>query len=132
MQNIFSKGDILEATDRGYDAGLHYIIFYEGDRKGTISYTGFIGGVITHKVSSLNIKMTAEHFEINDENDNSFKITYDNSFLVKAKLTKPGNWGPYTKVGQLTKEGIIFFEEVISELPGENWDQYKSRTYNIE
>ena len=24
------KGDILEATDRGYDAGKHYIVYWDG------------------------------------------------------------------------------------------------------
>ena len=129
MDNIFFKGDILEAKDRSYDAGRHYIIFYEGNGNNEyISDFGFIGGIITHKNIPLNKKMKEKHFEKYANNGDSFKIVYDKSYLVIAKLIKPGDWGPYTKVGQLTSSGISFFEEVIKNLSGENWDEYKVRT----
>jgi len=115
-----NKGDILEARDRGFQAGKHYIIFYSG-----YNDNEFIAGVLTSTDKfPVNISMTDLHFVEKDEVGNDFKITYKNSKLVPAKLFKPEEWGPFEKVGQLTEEGIEFIDHHIGHLEPEYWQNY--------
>ena len=113
-------GDILEARDRSYEAGRHYVIFYDG-----YDDNEFLAGVLTSTDNfPKNILMNESHFINTDENGNDFKVTYKNSKLVPAKLYKPENWGPFEKVGQLSTEGIVFVEEKIGHLEPEFWEKY--------
>ena len=115
-----NKGDILEAKNRKFQAGKHYIIFYDG-----YNDNEFIGGVLTSTdMFPVNIWMDSLHFIEKDEVGTDFKITYKNSKLVPAKLYKPEEWGPFEKVGQLTEEGIAFVEEHIGNLQAEYWQNY--------
>ena len=113
-------GDILEAKDRSENAGIHYIIFYDG-----YDDSEFIGGMLTSTdLFPQNVKMNVSHFVENDENGNNYKVTFKNSKLVPAKLYKPENWGPFKKVGQLSEKGIAFVEEHIGHLESEFWEEY--------
>jgi hypothetical protein len=116
------KGDILEASNRAQDAGRHYIVFYEG-----FDHVNFIGGMVTHMESERNIAMSQNHFEKNDEAGNSYKFQFGNTQLVIAKLMKFETWGPFSKVGALSEEGIQFIENIIDGLPQETWEEYLYR-----
>jgi len=122
---MFIRGDILEATHRELIEGFHYIIFYDGH-----SNNDFIGGMITHSGINQNKPMSEEHFNEADENGNIYKIQYDNTYLVNAKLIKPNKWGPYKKVGTLTNEGIAFLEDTIEHLPLETFGDYYYKIKN--
>ena len=65
------KGDILKAKNRGYNAGKHYIVFYE-------EYDGrnIIGAMITHSQNDKNVSMSESHFEKVDENDIQYKFQF--------------------------------------------------------
>lgn len=115
-----NKGDILEARDRRFQAGKHYIIFYDG-----YDDNEFIAGVLTSTdMFPVNILMNSCYFVEKDEFGNDFKITCKNSKLVPAKLFKPEEWGPFEKVGQLTDEGIAFLDQHIGNLQAEYWQNY--------
>ncbi|MDL2141696.1 hypothetical protein QQY79_04125 [Flavobacterium tructae] len=116
---MFQKGDILEAANRELTKGRHFIIYYEG-----FSQDDFIGGMITHSEINGNLKMDINHFEILDENGEEYKVIYDDSYIVNAKLIKPHVWGPYTKVGSLSVSGITFFENNIAELEPQTFANY--------
>lgn len=122
----FNRGDILEATERKITEGYHYIIYYDEERWGE----NFIGGMITRSNINNNVPMSPNHFKLVDENNNKFKITYDNSHLVGAKLKKLDNWGPYNKVGELTSEGIAFIEQTIGNLTAMKFSRYYAMTKN--
>ncbi len=124
---MFTKGDILQANHRKFTEGYHYIIFYEGHSK-----NNFIGGMITHRDINKNIPMLRGHFNEIDGDGKEFKVQYDKTFLVNAKLMKPERWGPYNKVGALTQEGIDFFEKVIENLPLETFAHYYKRINNYQ
>ncbi|HEX8514553.1 MAG TPA: hypothetical protein VF868_00030 [Bacteroidia bacterium] len=117
------RGDILEATDRSFHAGKHYIVFYDG-----YNDDNFIGAMLTHTVNDKNELMNASHFIEDDEKGNEFKVRFENTHLVKAKLMKFEKWGPFNKVGELTNSGIDFVENTIDHLQTETWDEYKNRT----
>ena len=121
--SIRQQGDILEAKKRDKTAGRHFIVYYEG-----YSEENFIGGMITHLEDKRNIPMNKSHFELYDKNDNKYKITFDNTNLVVAKLIKFESWGPFTKVGRLSQKGIEFVTENIGELNSETFEEYKHRT----
>ena len=121
LQN-FSKGDILKAFKRNKKEGYHYIVYYQGN-----SNDDFIGGMLTHSDTPRNVKMSECHFERLDENGKAYTIYYNNSFLVKGKFIKPREWGPFTKVGKLTLDGIKFVENVIENLNCESFEDYLSR-----
>lgn len=116
-------GDILEASVRNKNAGLHYIIFYSG-----YDEINFLGAMITHLKSERNELMSIIHFESTDENGDLYKVQFDDTYLVKAKLMKLESWGPFKKVGQLTQEGINFVKEKIENSLSETWDEYLVRT----
>jgi len=112
--NGFKLGDILLATHREINKGYHPIVFITGN-----SVDDFVGGMITHQaIANRNVKMKESHFEPN------FKVTYENSYLVRGRFIKSEEWGPFKKKGQLTPEGIEFVLRIISELPLETFATY--------
>ena len=120
------RGDILEAKNRAKNAGRHYIIYYGGGNG-----INFIGGMITHKLSEKNKPMEKSHFEILNKKGVKNKVVYDNTSLVIAKLVKFESWGPFIKIGTLSKEGIEFVVDTIDSLNSETWDEYTERTKYI-
>lgn len=113
----FITGDILQATHRELRKGYHPIIFVSGR-----SEFDFIGAMITHHPDEdRNVRMDVSHFEP------GYLITFDNSYLVKARLIKPEEWGPFDKVGQLTETGIKFVENKISGQQEETFAHYFAR-----
>ncbi|WP_026717260.1 hypothetical protein, partial [Flavobacterium gelidilacus] len=88
--NNFSKGNILEATNRKLTKGYHYIIYFEG-----YSDNEFCGLMITHSDLNSNQKMEINHFEKVDKDNNAYKITFDETFLVLGKFIKSEEWGPF-------------------------------------
>ncbi|MGG6231328.1 hypothetical protein [Tenacibaculum sp. SDUM215027] len=117
---MLERGDILEAKNREFDAGLHYIIFYSGKDE-----RHFLGGMLTTSNKyEENIPMLKNHFEIKDLDNNNFKIKYQNSHLVPAKLMKLESWGPFQIVGKLTKDGVEFIESQIDDLDEIIWEDY--------
>lgn len=123
---MFQKGDILKASHRAIDEGRHFIVYFEG-----YSDENFIGGMITHSELYGNVKMEDEHFEKENEKGEKYKVTYDNSYLVNAKLMKPEIWGPFEKVGCLTENGKTFLENTIGELKSESFEDYLKRNQLI-
>lgn len=113
FKNKFSIGDILEGTNRKFHEAFHYVVFYAGDPD-----DDFCGGFITTSPKYQNIPMKSEHFE------SGHKIGYNNSYLAAHKFIKLKDWGPYTKVGRLTREGIQFMEEKIGELQAVLYTDY--------
>ena len=123
---MFDLGDILEADDRRAKAGKHFIIYY-GDHDGT----NFIGAMVTHfEDLSKNRLMDETHFEKKDKSGNQYKFQYNRTFIVVAKLIKFSDWGPFIKIGKLSKDGIAFVVKCIEPLQEETWENYLSRTKN--
>lgn len=116
------RGDILEASNRARNAGRHYIVFYDG-----YDDVNFIGGMVTHMESDKNVPMSDIHFEKTSEDGNDYKFQFENTQLVIAKLMKFEAWGPFTKVGKLSDEGVQFVESIIDNLPQETWEEYLYR-----
>lgn len=117
------RGDILEANDRRFNAGRHYIIFYDG-----YNDENFIGAMVTHTENEKNVPMDSTHFEKADADGNEFKFQFEDTNLVKAKLMKFEKWGPFDKVGALTISGIQFVEKTIDSFVPETWEEYIERT----
>ncbi len=121
---MLERGDILEAKNRDVDAGLHFIIFYAGKDE-----RHFLGGMLTTSGDyEENIRMSKNHFETKDLDNNNYKIQYQNSHLVPAKLMKLESWGPFQIVGKLTKEGVGFVELHIDSLDEISWEDYLRST----
>jgi hypothetical protein len=113
----FKSGDILQATQRETKKGHHPIVFVSGH-----SEYDFIGAMITHEaIVDRNVKMNEVHFQT------GFAITFDNTYLVKGQFIKPEEWGPFNKIGQLTKEGLEFVIQEIADCPIETFAKYFAR-----
>ncbi|GAB1397085.1 hypothetical protein MASR1M65_18640 [Saprospiraceae bacterium] len=119
FKNKFSIGDILEGTNRKFNEAYHYVVFYAGNTD-----DDFCGGFITTSPKYQNIPMKSEHFE------SGHKIGYTNSYLAAHKFIKLKDWGPYKKVGRLSKEGIEFLEQNIGHLEPELYTDYALRLLN--
>ena len=113
FKNKFSIGDILEGTNRKFNEAYHYVVFYAGNTD-----DDFCGGFITTSPKYQNIPMKSEHFE------SGHKIGYNNSYLAAHKFIKLKDWGPYTKVGRLTREGSQIMEKKIGELQAVLYTDY--------
>ena len=118
------RGEILEGAERTPATAKHYIVFYD-----PLDDSSFVGAIITHAQNALNAAMSVDHFKTKDESSEPFKIQYENSNLVKAKLFKLQDWGPFTRVGELTETGIKFVEATIDHLEPETWGDYLVRTH---
>jgi hypothetical protein len=120
------KGDILEAENRGLRQGLHYIIYIEGN-----SFKDFIGAMLTTSNINGNIPLEEQHFEKIDQNGNDYKIYYKDSHIVNVRLIKPEfDWGEYTKVGQLSENGIEFIDKILEDAPIMTFGEYYYRIHN--
>ncbi|CAH0185783.1 MULTISPECIES: hypothetical protein [unclassified Pedobacter] len=119
----YSKGDILEATDRSIDAGMHYIIYLEQTNE-----ERFIGAMLTGLAIDKNELMPNEFFHTHSETGKRYKIPSKQSHLVKAKLIKLESWGPFRIVGSLTEKGLRFVLDLIDHLHSETWEEYLKRT----
>jgi hypothetical protein len=111
----FKSGDILRATQRERRKGYHPIVYISG-----YSDTDFVGGMLTHHANdNCNIKMDSTFFEN--------KIGYENTFLVIGKFMKPEEWGPFTKINQLTSNGLSFVIAQTINQPYETFSNYFRR-----
>lgn len=114
------KGDIVKGKERGRDAAFHYIIFLKTNEDGS-----FTGCVLTTKGGYKdNQLMSEEHFQKTDDKGNAYKVFYKNSHVVTRRFIKPAEWGPFTKVGELTKSGIGFVESILKKDDPIHWDKY--------
>ena len=122
------KGDILKGSKRGREAAFHFIAFLDG-RDGN----SFIGAVLTHSSRyGNNVLMAEEHFKKTGTNDKKFEFQFGDSYLVKGKFIKLQDWGPFTKIGELTKKGIDFVDSETKDLEPELWDDYFERIQKHE
>lgn len=113
----FQKGDILFAASRGLTKGYHPIVFIE-----ELNDEDFIGAMLTHGVGySDNAVMLPTHF--NNPTD-GLMFTYEGTHIVKTKLLKAWEWGPFKKVGSLSPAGIEFMEEHLRGKAPVDWRTY--------
>ena len=117
----WNKGDILKGR-KGSDA-IHPIIFLEGKDD-----TYFIGAMITSSPNYKdNILMKSDHFETEDLGGERYEVSFEESYLVDAKLLKRMEWLPFSKVGQLTTEGVDFVISTIGDKYPQVWEEYKNQ-----
>ena len=107
--NKFKKGDILIGSKRKFDEARHPIVFINGPDLAPQAV------ILTHSANfPCNIKLS----KIYDR---------DASYFVAHLIEKMSEWGPYKKVGKLTKDDISLIEDNISDHVI-TWKQYKSYT----
>lgn len=113
----FEKGDILKADNNSRDKGYHPIVFLEGN-----SDEDFIGAMLTHSAyKERNVIMDQIHFI------KELEFVFDKTHLVLGKFIKPQEWGPFTKTGKLSEEGIDFVCKMIGDIPSESFNEYFER-----
>lgn len=121
----FEKGDILKSTHNKLREGYHPIIYL-----GARSSKDFYGGMITREPGKGNLKMSEEHFILNNEKGIEYEIIFDESHLVPSLLIKFEKWGSFRKEGKLSSSGIAFVDQIIRELKldPETFANYYRRT----
>ena len=117
----FNIGSILLGENNHPDDGNnHYIVYFE-----ELDAIDFVGGMISTKPhNGKNVPMSSSHFEVKNDKGINWKISYYKSHLVVAKLHKFNKMGPFTKVGQLTENGILFLTSVIADKQLLPWEVY--------
>lgn len=109
---VFKKGDIIlpktkVALDNWLKGLYHAAVVWQDEFNGR---DDFIGLMLTHSARHKgNILMQESHFAP----DLSFK--FDRTRFANQALVKFGEWGPFERVGQLTKEGVLFIERNIDK-----------------
>jgi len=116
--NNFKPGDILRATHRELRNGYHPIVYISA-----YSDTDFVGAMLTHHDDpNRNIKIDSNFF--------ANKIGYEDTYLVLGKFMKPEEWGPFTKINELTLDGLNFVIAQINHQPIEPFSNYFRRNVN--
>lgn len=111
-------GDIVWGR-KGSDA-FHPIVYWGNHDKNF-----FVGIMLTTSPNHAdNILMAEKHFNKKDSNGKKCKFCFNNTHFVDKKLIKKDEWGPFKKVGELTKEGIEFIESKISNKKPVFWEHY--------
>jgi len=122
---MIKEGDILKGEKRGRDAAYHMIIYLKSNNSDS-----FLGVVLTHSEIKDNILMKKEHFIEVDKRGKKYEFSFNNTYLVKGVFIKPGEWGPFEKIGELTKEGIKFIKLKINNCSPFFWDDYINQREN--
>lgn len=111
-------GDIVRATKRSRSEAYHHILvwsdFDEGD-----DFEGIMLTTSTSRNFPDNIQMLESHFS--KGHDWTWRAS---QHFVNRLFIKFSAWGPFTKIGQLTEEGIGFVEENLQDIPAMPFDQY--------
>ena len=111
-----SVGDILFGTNNKNQYGIpaHYIIYLgAGNLDGH-----FDGAMITSssKKEFGNIQLMQNHIQIRDQQGRLFRFKYRNDTHVSPqRYHKRIDWEPFDKVGELTKEGLQFVLDHLSD-----------------
>lgn len=107
MGSDFNKGDILLGKERGFDKAYHPIIYIGGSTETPLAV------ILTHSSNfPCNIPLVGSYDE-------------KQSYFVGHLIQKISLWGPYNKVGEITKEDLQIIEKHISELTPITWEQYE-------
>ena len=113
----FAKGDILKGNRKL--GAVHRIVYLsEWD------HLFFLGAMVTHSDQSDNILMSEEHFWVVDQDNKRFEFQFENTYMVRARLFKRQEWGPFDKVGELTEKGIAFVEANLPSREPRPWEEY--------
>lgn len=117
---INKLGDILKGTKRGRDAAFHFIVFLEGKDEAS-----FVGTMLTSSNKyNDNVLMKEAHFNKTDSAGKQFEFQFNNTYFVRRKFIKLSDWGPFSKIGELTPEGIEFIKSEIDVTEPTLWENY--------
>lgn len=113
-----NKGEVFFGKNN-LDGG-HPIVYLRNQDKNF-----FIGAMLT-KSSNYpnNILMAEKHFKKKNSAGGEYKFFFSNTHLVNTELVKRDEWKPFTKVGELTDEGIKFVESKIHDTNPVLWEEY--------
>lgn len=114
--NEFEKGDILQGAERGRQEAFHLVVYLDGPSDAPR------GVMLTSSNRyACNKLLQPGHVESG--------AMATGQYFVAHRLQKLKEWGPYTKIGRLTVEGVDFIESELSAGSIE-WDEYRKRTAN--
>ncbi len=111
---MFKKGHIIWGENRDGDKskGYHPIVFLK-----EVNELFFEGAMLTHSSNWGNIKMEKEYYHLIKSDDRT-------QYLVKNLLIKKNEWGPFERIGYLTKEGLRFVEESLEGTEPMHWEDF--------
>jgi hypothetical protein len=108
----FVKGDILIGKDRSFSGAYHPIVFISGNENTPMAI------ILTHsKNFPCNISLSG-------------KYKGKKSYFIAHLIEKMSAWGPYKRIGSLTKNDIKLIDANISLLTPITWAQYEGYTNN--
>jgi hypothetical protein len=113
MTEHFTYGDIIRGSLNGRNEAYHPIIYFK-----EVDSLYFQGGMITHSSGFENIKLEEYHF------NQKLGTNPRPSFFVKSYLLKKQEWGPFIKVGELSKTGIEFVKSKLEGTTPQVWEDY--------
>lgn len=111
-----SKGDIVRATRRKKHEGYHYILVWSDFDEGSDFY-----GIMLTTASQYpdNIPMAKDHFLQGKELE-----WHESQHFVNRLFIKFASWGPFSKVGELTEDGVKFITEKLQDIEPLPFEEY--------
>ncbi|GGB64422.1 hypothetical protein GCM10007424_00390 [Flavobacterium suaedae] len=110
--NQANAGDILHGKNNRNVRGIpaHFMIYLSPDPQSKMQ---FLGAMLTSSAKFGNIALEESHFEKFNNDGFEWQVQFKASFISAYLYHKKNDWQPFTKVGQLSKEGLKFIEDQI-------------------
>lgn len=120
MNNMnFKKGDVIEGNHK--DA-YHPILFLQ-EKDDTFFY-----GIMLTKAGNYDSNiLLPEEYIIKEKDGVTFPFQFNNTHFVKIKLLKKNEWQPFSKIGEISAEGILFVESNITIDEAKLWEEFKKK-----
>lgn len=116
---VCNSGDILKGQNNQNIYGIppHPIIFLSSIPG---NYEFFYGAMLTHSNRfKENLAMEKRHFLAFDKMGQPFEVIYEKTLVVQKLFYKKVEWGPFAKVGELSKDGLDFVLSKVAYLTPE-------------
>ena len=120
------RGDIIRARFRDRLRGFHFIAVWTDFNEGE----DFIGIMLTTTTQDMypdNVPLDIAHVNQNEE----FAFEWRESHFVNRQFIKFAEWGPFTKIGELTEIGVTFIENNLQDLLPIPFEEYRAQQQAI-
>lgn len=113
----FLKGDILVSDSwKNSEKGYHYVVCLEHDKDGYMQVA-----LLTQAIIGGNVILEKSLYALNPPQE---KMMYNDIFVVLRKFKNSESWAPYTKVGKLSKKGVLFIQDYVRNLVPQDLAEY--------
>lgn len=114
----FRRGDILVGDKRKYKQAYHPIVYMNGSSQAPLAV------IITHSPDYACNVLLKDSYTL------GYKGVLKPSYFIAHLIQKLPEWGPYTKIGELTTADLNRIEQEVAGHPAITYEEYEEYTAN--